>query len=289
MGSTRMGWRLMAAAALLVGASAAARAQGFEAASAGAQQAFYETQVLAAPRFVQAPRAIETGFPTPDLGNIVRDRIAQVRLISAVDTRAAAGPAQRIDLTTLLNRHFKTDQVFTLSGVQVWVSGTFDRAQKAYVSVLIDGKADQLYNVEDLVKTPQTLQIGSATYQLKVFPDLSDLLDSEIALVNKANRKDEQRLTLRDMLTSVAAAGQSATVSGDAYKVFYYDDVKDGHLDSATRSFAFIKTDAQGQFHVFLVPAELVPADKIAIFTMHDNKSVGLQRDGDTLLIYQQP
>lgn len=289
MGATRMSWRLAAALCMIAAAAGAAGAQGSEALSIGANQIFWETTVLTAPRFTKAPQVVRTGFPTPDLGDIVRNRIAQVRLVSASQTRAASGPAQSIRIAPLLNRHFKTNLSFTLGGANVWISGTFDRAQKAYVSVLEDGKEARLYNVEDLVKTPQTLDIGSGKYQLKVFPDLSDLLDSEIALVNTTNRKDQQRVTLRDMLTAVAAAGESASIGGDAYKVFYYDDVKNGRLDSSSRSFAFIKVDAQGQFHVFLVPAELIPGDKIAIFQMHDSKSVGLQLSGDTLLLYQQP
>ncbi len=289
MRAKRNGWRLAAALACIASAAVAARAQGGEALSAGAGQIFWETTVLTAPRFERAPGVLRATFPTPDVGQMVKDHLVEVRLVNVGATRVAAGPAQTINIGPLLNRHFKTDLNFTLGGASLWVSGTFDRAQKAYVSILVDGQAARMFNVEDLVKKPEILDIGSGKYQLKVAPDLSDLLDSEIALINTTNRKDAQRVTLRDMLTSVAAAGESATIGGDAYKVFYYDDVKNGALDPSSRSFAFIKVDKQGQFHVFLVPAELVPTDKIAIFQMHEGKSVGLQLNGGSLLLYQQP
>jgi hypothetical protein len=143
--------------------------------------------------------------------------------------------------------------------------------------------------VEELLTQPATLPLGSASYKLSLSPDLSDQLESEIVLTNAANRREKQRITLRDMLTAVSAAGESVTLGGTPYRLFYYDDIKNGQPDPAAKTFAFILTDAQGEFHVFLVPAELVPANQMAVFKLYNNHAVGLQKVNGSLRLFDNP
>lgn len=212
-----------------------------------------------------------------------------IRMVTDKGVSAAAKPSRDFDLAAIKNKHIKTTLQYTMGGKAVWVSGGFDREQKAFVSVLEDGKAARFFNVEEIFGKPPVLDIGTAKYKLSLSPDMSDQLESEIVLTNVANRKDRTPITLREMLTAVTAAGESATIGGKAYKFFYYDDIKNGGLDPATQSLAFVYTDPNGELHVFLVPAELISTDQITIFKMYDNAPVGLQKVSGTLKVFEQP
>ena len=213
----------------------------------------------------------------------LRDMVTPIASVGAVATPKAA--SQEIPLRGLLNRHLKTSLAFQLVGSNIWISGAFDRTQNAFVSILEEGKPAKFFDVKELPSKPAQVEIGSAKYKLSVSPDLSDLLESEIVLTNVTDKKDQKRVTLREMLSAVSAAGEETRIGGEPYKVFYYDDIKGG----TTRSLAFITTDAKGEFHVFLVPAELIPGDKVAIFKMLGNKAVGLQQAGDKLRLFDNP
>lgn len=213
---------------------------------------------------------------------------------------AAPTPTQEVDLAKLLNRQLKSKIEYALGGKKVWISGAFDRGtwdpaekmyknQNAYVSVLIDGQEAQFFDVLGVFKKPQVLDIGTGKYKLSVAPDMDDNLNSEIVLTNVANRRERESVTLRDMLAAVAEKGDEVRAGGQAYRLFYYSDIKDGKVDAANRLFVFLLTDAKGELHVFIIPAELVPGDKIAIFNMHDNKSVGLQQADGKLKVFDNP
>lgn len=291
--------RLAAAAALALAMGGTAFAAGSESAAAGAQLGFVNAAVFAPAHFVRGAQVeAVAGAPAgldslkSALGGILGGgspfHTAALGAMAQVNLGAKAA-SQQVTLAPLLNRHLKTTLTFSMGGKTVWISGSFDRAQKAYVSVLEDGKTARFFNVEELLTHPQLLDVGSAKVKLSLSPDLSDQLDSEIVLTNTANRRDQQRITLRDMLSAISAAGEAVTIGGDSYRLFYYDDIKDGVGNPASKAFAFILTDPTGQFHVFLVPAELVPGDKIAVFKMHDNKPVGLQQDGGALKLFDNP
>jgi hypothetical protein len=290
--------RAAAVLAALLGCAVAASAAGTESAAAGAQLGFANAAVFA-PRFtrgLQVQSVSGSPLSAAGLGSIMGGVVspgASMLHMAALGAQgqvsSAKAPSQEVDLKTLLNRHLKTSLTFQMGGKTVWVSGSFDRAQKAYVSILEEGKAARFYNVESLLTSPGMLDIGSIKVKLSLSPDLSDQLESEIVLTNTANRKDQQRITLRDMLAAVSAAGEPAKIGGEDYRLFYYDDIKDSAADPNNKAFAFILTDAKGEFHVFLVPAELVPGDKIAVFKMHDNAPAGLQQAGGKLRIFDNP
>ena len=97
------------------------------------------------------------------------------------------------------------------------------------------------------------------------------------------------RITLKKMLAGVGATGAPVTVGGQAYKVFYTDDIKGGRVDKTAKTFTFILTEASGEIHVFLIPAELVPSDKVAVFKMFANARVGLTQKDGKLKVYENP
>ena len=262
---------------------------GLESLGAGAQGLFFQAAGSAGPRFTrrETQTALSLSLPAGLLGKESRFSLATLSALAQVQFSAAV--AQEILLEPLLNRQFKTNLSYTLGGKSVWIGGAFDRVQKAYVAILEDGKAARFFNVEELRAHAEVLDLGAAKYKLSLSPDYSDLLDSEIILTNTNNKKDSQWFSLRDMLAAVAAVGAPARIGGADYKVFYYDDIQDGKASSASRSFAFILTDVNRQIRVFLVPAELVAGDRIAVFRMHDNKPVGLQQVGSTLKLFDNP
>ncbi len=251
-------------------AAAAPSAEGLDAA---AQAQFL--QAISGPsaiRFAPAPRP---------MGSVQSESLVDIRAPQA-GAAAALSLVRSVDLAGLLNRHLKTSLHYTLGGVSVWVSGAFDRQQNAYVSILVDGQAPRFFNVSQLLSSPRFLDIGSARYSLSLAPDLFDQLSSEIVLSNVANRHDQTRIQLGDMLDAIEAAGETVVLGAQTYHCFYYDDVSGG-----TRSFAFIMTDAGGGYHVFLIPAEIVPTEQPATFKMYHDQIMGLRQNGQTLRIYQ--
>jgi hypothetical protein len=208
--------------------------------------------------------------------------------------------ATAVDLASLRNRNLKAGLHAVLGGKDVWVSGLFDRGNcdraagrcvdpGAFVSVLIAGEAQpRVFGVMDLLSSPQTMTIGSGQFKVKLMPSLTDELASEIVVINLAdNHKD--RISLRDLLKAVGAAGAPFRLAGKDYTVFYYDAVKDGKQDAASPTFAVSGTDASGQTKIFNIPAEWVPSGHAGSFQTLDGQTFGLQKDGDTLQIIAKP
>ena len=230
-------------------------------------------------------------LPMPSAARWTAEPVAQVlpsmtwfSLAVSPDRRRAGGTSAQvgdIDLATLLNKQLKSPLKYSLGGKDVWVSGAFDRQQNAYVSILVDGSDAVFFNVKGLLDKEETVSAGTAKYTLRLSPNVINQMKSEIILENKANEDDMVRITLKKMLEGVGATGAAVAVSGQSYKVFYTDDIKAGRVDKTAKTFTFILTEANGEIHVFLIPAELVPSDKIAVFKMFANARVGLtQKDG---------
>ena len=211
-------------------------------------------------------------------------------VVAAADANvSAATPALEIDLAGLLNKQLKTSLKYNVGGKDVWVGGAFDRAQNAYVSILVDGGQAQFYNVKSLLDKEQPLQLGTAKYKMYLAPNVINQMKSEIILENAADEDDKIRITLKKMMDAAGAAGHAATLGTHAYRAFYTDDVKNGAADPSARVFTFLLVDAKGEIHVFIIPADLVPSDKIAIFKMFEDKRVGLLSVGGKLKIYENP
>lgn len=203
--------------------------------------------------------------------------------------QSGAAQVGDIDLASLLNKQLKSPLKYNLGGKDVWVSGAFDRQQNAYVSILVDGSDAVFFNVKGLLDKEESVSAGANKYTLRLSPNVINQMKSEIVLENKANEDDVVRITLKKMLEGVGAGGASVTIGGAGYKVFYTDDIKGGRVDKTAKSFTFILTEASGEIHVFLIPAELVPGDKIAVFKMFNNARVGLTQKDGKLKVYENP
>ncbi len=201
----------------------------------------------------------------------------------------AAAPVGDIDLAALLNKQLKSPLKYSLGGKDVWVSGAFDRQQNAYVSVLVDGAEARFFNVRGLLDKEELIVSGTAKYTLRLSPNVINQMKSEIILENQADEDDMVRITLKKMLQGVGATGAAVTAGGKEYKVFYTDDIKAGRVDKTAKTITFIHTEASGEIHVFLIPAELVPSDKIAVFKMFANARVGLSQKAGKLKVYENP
>ncbi|MBI5246771.1 MAG: hypothetical protein HY923_06285 [Elusimicrobia bacterium] len=201
----------------------------------------------------------------------------------------AATEVAAIDLAALLNKQLKSQLKYNLGGKDVWVSGAFDRQQNAYVSILVDGSDAVFYNVKGLLDKEETVSAGANKYTLRLSPNVINQMKSEIVLENKANEDDVVRITLKKMLDAVGATGDTAKVGGQTYKVFYTDDIKNGRVDKTAKTISFILTEPNGEIHVVLIPAELVPSDKIAVFKMFKDARVGMTQKDGKLKVYENP
>jgi hypothetical protein len=275
--------------ALALAAAPSRALAGSESLSFGADRAFMDAAFAPLPRpsaakwTVQMPKAQLVSSPA-------WFSLAVLAQLGADEQQAAAGTqVGDVDLATLLNKQLKSPLKYTLGGKDVWVSGAFDRQQSAFVSILVDGAEARFFNVKGLLDKEEELVSGTAKYKLYLAPNVINQMKSEIILENAANEDDKVRITLKKMLEAVGAGGASVTVAGQAYKVFYTDDIKAGRADKTAKSFTFILTEPNGEIHVFLIPADLVPSDKIAVFKMFNNARVGLAQKDGKLKVYENP
>lgn len=280
-----------AAVAALAFAALASRAHAqIETAAAAARSGFELSIISPHPELQPYRRSVRGSWQ-----NLVPSapmRAAGVSLLPAslvATVNDAAAPAAEIGLSDLLNRQLRTSLQSSLGGKTVWVGGAFDRQQNAYVSILIDGQPAQFFNVRSLLEKEQTLPIGTARYKLYLAPNVINQLKSEVILENAANEDEKVRITLKRMMDAVAQTGQAVTLGGQSYRVFYTDDVRNGQADASAKVFTFLLVDGRGEIHVFIIPAELIPDDKIAVFKMFEDKRVGLLSVGGRLKVYENP
>lgn len=265
---------------------------GSEALAAGADRAFMNAAFAAPlPAPSKALWTMQMPRPTAQLmPSMSWFSLSVLSQLGGVSTIGAAGAqVGDIDLASLLNKQLKGPLKYNLGGKEVWVSGAFDRQQNAYVSILVDGSEARFFNVKGLLDKEQEVVSGTNKYTLRLSPNVINQMKSEIILENKANEDDMVRITLKKMLEGVGAMGAAVAVSGQNYKVFYTDDIKAGGVDKTAKSFTFILTEANGEIHVFLIPAELVPSDKIAVFKMFNNTRVGLMQKDGKLKVHENP
>lgn len=291
---------VLAAAPGLVLAAPTPEAASLDAGAAFTQAIEFGGQVRFTPAIPLAASPASGGTEFEDYSAIDNLHIHTPRVGPQTYVNASAQPSQSLDLTTLLDRNLKAGMNANLGGKSVWLSGIFDRGTfdqgksayvepSAYASVLIDGDPSaSIFKVADLLMSPQTLTIGGGQFKVKLSPDLTDTLASEIVVINLSNNHKD-RITLRDLLNAVANAGAPVAAGGQTYKVFYCDEIKNGRLDPASKLFAFMATDANGGFHVFVIPSEFIPTDKAAVFKLLDGRPLGLQRSGAQLRVFGNP
>ncbi len=277
---------------LTLAAAASPAFAGSEALSFGADKAF-----------MNAAFSLPVSMPTAAAKMTVQMPIAQIMpsmngfslavlaQLGGEAVQSSAAQVGDIDLAALLNKQLKSPLKYTLGGKDVWVSGAFDRDSNAYVSILVDGSEAVFFNVKGLLDKEESFGAGTAKYKVRLSPNVINQMKSEIILENTANEDDVVRITLKKMLEGVGATGAAVTVGGQNYKVFYTDGIKAGRVDKTAKTFTFILTEASGEIHVFLIPAdeEHVPSNKIAVFKMFANARVGLTQKDGKLKVYENP
>jgi len=276
--------------ALALAAATSGAFAGSESLSHGADAAFANAAFFSA---LPKPDALKwtVQMPAPMAQAMPKMSWFSLAVLAELGGSPAGTAAQvgDIDLATLLNKQLKSPLKYSLGGKDVWIYGAFDRQQNAYVSILVDGSEAVFFNVKGLLDKEEQVTAGTGKYKLYLSPNVINQMKSEIVLENAANEDDKTRVTLKKMLDGVGASGASVAVAGQSYKVFYTDDIKAGRVDKSAKSFTFILTEASGEIHVFLIPAELVPGDKIAVFKMFNNARVGLQQKDGKLKVYENP
>lgn len=275
------------ALAVLLSIPAAAQAAS-EALSASAAAAFGPGVRSFRPRAAAGiPAAVRMTVVLDSLDEYLRGHTG----VLGEDAAQVAAPALAadLDLKVLLNKQLKTALSFNLGGKTVWCGGLFDLQRNAYLSVLIDGEAARYYDVKGIYKHEERLRIGSKNYKLRLSANVFNKLKSEIVFTNLDDENDETRFDLKKMLSAVSDAGALVPVSGQPYRVFYTDGLHGNQPDAAVRLFTFLMTEPNGDLHVYLIPQELVPVDRVAVFKMFADLAIGLTRQGDSLKIYEDP
>ncbi|MFI5347175.1 MAG: hypothetical protein ACHQ51_12450 [Elusimicrobiota bacterium] len=238
------------------------------------------------------PAGVDGRLPADEAAGWTKDlsdkssvlRMTEFRMESA----DAAGPVGDYELAGALNSHLKTNLRYQLSGRTVWFSGAFDRAQKPYVSVLVDGYGPLYFDVKALLNQDQRLYVGSQIYTLSLAGNIFHRMKSTISLTNEANSREAARFTVQDMLDAVGRSGQPLKLSDQAYRFYYADGLNGGKPDPSARMFVFI-TGSSSDFHVFLIPESSVPGDKLGVFQMFNGKRVGLVTRKGRLQVYENP
>ncbi|MBI5595143.1 MAG: hypothetical protein HY928_03535 [Elusimicrobia bacterium] len=196
-----------------------------------------------------------------------------------------------VDLGALLNAHLKSQLTVTLGGKKSFIGGVFDRQQNAFLTVWVEGEAAPLvFNIKGLLDKAGTVVSGGAVYSLYLEANPLQPLKSKITFENKANEDDLQSVRLGKLLEAIEASGQALPLTGQSYRLFYYQDVQEtasgASLNPNSRTFALILKEGE-EMHVFLIPEETVPSDKMAVFKVYKDKRIGLQKDGKTLRVFE--
>jgi hypothetical protein len=281
---------LLLAAALSVPAAAQISAENLAASASARFEAFSSQAASAGFRPTVSP-----GMPRLDAA-AAADFLGELRdseslLAPASFRNAGETPKAELDLASLLNRHLKTSMRYQLSGRTVWFSGAFDASQNPYVSVLVDGAAPRYFNVKALLDNEQHLSVGGARYTLSLSPNIFHKMKSTINLTNDANSREAAHFSVQDTLEAVLASGFAVNLSGQPYKFYFLDGV-DGFADLAGlgvgRMFVFIHGNSK-DFHVFLIPENRVPSERMGVFTLFGGQRVALARRGGSLQVYENP
>lgn len=202
-----------------------------------------------------------------------------------------AAPAAEADLKALLNAHLKAQLTVTLGGKKTYISGVFDRQQNAFLSIWVEGEASPvLFNIKGLLEKEGSVSGGGVGYKVYLEANPLQPLKSKIAFENKGNEDDVQTVRLGALLNAIEASGQVVNLSGQSYRLFYFNDVQENGgsvtLNPNSRTIALILKDGD-EMHVFLIPEEHVASDKLSVFKVYKDKKIGVQNAAGKLRIFE--
>ncbi|MDE2141422.1 MAG: hypothetical protein KGL74_13000 [Elusimicrobia bacterium] len=235
------------------------------------------------------PQGADGRLPSDEAAGWVKELREKSAVLTLTGYQAAvAGPAADFDLASALNSHLKTNLRYQLSGRTVWFSGAFDKGQKPYVSILVDGYQPLYFDVKALLNQDQRLYVGNQIYTLSLSANIFHRMKSSIILKNESNSREFAKFSVQDMLDAVERSGRLLHLSDQDYRFYYSDGLNGGKADPAARMFVFI-AGSSSDFHVFLIPADSVPSDRLGVFQMFNGKRVGLTNRNGHLEVYENP
>lgn len=228
-----------------------------------------------------------------ELTRFLQEHVHVVPSDGAANPATPLAPAAQLDLARLLNRQWKTAVSYLMGGKTVFIGGAFDRQQNAFVSAYVDGwQQPVFFNIRGLLDKEGTLSVGGASYNVNLSANVLHPMKSQIVFENKANEEDQARISVKKLLESLNAAGETVKFTDQSYQLFYFNDVKEGpngpSVDLNSFTYAMILTEGD-DMHVFLIPVESIPANQVAVFKMFKDKRVGLQSAGGQLKVFENP
>lgn len=276
---------IMTLTAALALTAPALAAPTLETAAFAARNNFFAAQPAG---FAAAGMPSIPGVALPGQRSLVETKVAAA---DGAVAPQAGGPAAEADLKALLNAHLKAQLTVTLGGKKTYISGVFDRQQNAFLSIWIEGAASPvLYNIRGLLDKEGSVTSGSTGYKVYLEANALSPLKSKIAFENKANEDDVQTVRLGALLNAIEASGQVVNLTGQAYRLFYFQDVQEAGgqvvLNPNSRTIALIMKDGE-EMHVFLIPEEAVAADKLSVFKVYKDKRIGVQNANGKLRIFE--
>lgn len=202
-----------------------------------------------------------------------------------------AAPAAEADLKALLNSHLKAQLTVTLGGKKTYISGVFDRQQNAFLSIWVEGEASPvLFNIKGLLEKEGSVSGGGVAYKVYLEANPLQPLKSKIAFEKKTDEDDVQTVRLGALLNAIEASGQVVSLTGQSYRLFYFNDVQENGgsvvLNPNSRTIALILKDGE-EMHVFLIPEEAVASDKLSVFKVYKDKKIGVQNAAGKLRIFE--
>jgi len=110
-------------------------------------------------------------------------------------------PVLTVELDKIYNKHLKSSLRLSLSGETVYVSGTFDREQNAFVTVWPAGaERAQIFNMAGLLDKAEKVEVGGVSYSLYLEANAIKPLRSRITFENEADEDDLESIRIGSTL-----------------------------------------------------------------------------------------
>lgn len=203
---------------------------------------------------------------------------------------ARKDPTAYLKIDEIKNNNWRTSAQFPLNGKTATVGFSVSRAQEAYMSVLSqDAAVPPLVNIKGLLDGEKSVEVNGRAYAASLSPNIFDKMASKLRLKGHG---ESRSFKIRELLAATAEKGFPLQVGAQAYRVFYFDDVDEkggfGQVQPARQNISFVLKD-KDDYQIFIIPAEQVPTDQLAVYSLHNGARVGLQRLEDGKVLAARP
>jgi hypothetical protein len=213
-------------------------------------------------------------------------KIRELQKLIDLPHKFAQEPGFTVELDRLHNKLLKTSVAETYSGRKFWLSGLFARDRTPYVSLVVEGQGQFIFNPRKLLSA-KTFAVDGKDYKIWVSPSIWNKWRSDIVIEPKDGGR-EWRVMARDMYRAYMETAETVAADGMSYRLLFFDAV-DGELktDPAQKTLAFVHVDKEGMPDgVYLIALESVPASGRGQYELHDGRKVWLRADKGRLEIY---